>query len=299
MNTEQLEVVAKEYGNRHTQNVGMYFGQAAQHSRASLGRLQLLAVVLTVLGLSSLSLAQTLPSTTDPGRLRERFESQPQPGRAPEPTTDKRERAEAMPDSFKSLRLTLKTIRIEGATVVPVSRLQAQADTYTGREVTGSEILELLSSLTAIYRNAGYILSLVIVPPQTISDGTLTLSVIEGYIDRVNIQAGEGVDASLRERLTEIGENIRASRPIQAAVLERYLLIANSENSRVIPAGNSLAGNAEPDEWAGIQMAEASGLTGLGQTPTSVSGPGAAGSFIDSGQAVELDLSPRNERKKK
>lgn len=132
-----------------------------------------------------------------------------------------------MPASFKSVRLTLKTIRIEGATVLPASRLQAQADTYTGREVTGSDILELAASLTAIYRNEGYILSLVIVPPQTISDGTLTLRVIEGYIDRVSLQTGKGVGASLRARLAEIGENIRASRPTQAAVLERYLLIAN------------------------------------------------------------------------
>ena len=228
MKKEQLKVAAKEIGKQATQNVATHHEQAALHSQDGLlGGLRLLAVVLTFFGVSSLSLGQTLPSTADPGRLRERFESQPQPGRTPAPTTVRPEQAEALPDSFKSLRLTLKTIRIEGATVLPVSRLQAQADTYTGREVTGSDILGLLSSLTAIYRNAGYILSLVIVPPQTISDGTLTLSVIEGYIDRVNVQAGEGVAASLRERLVEIGENIRASRPIQAALLERYLLIAN------------------------------------------------------------------------
>lgn len=227
MNTEQLKVVAEEYGHRHRQNVGTYSGLAAQHPRAGLGGLQKLAVVLTVLGLSTLSLAQTLPATADPGRLRERLDSQPQPARTAEPPIVRRQRADAMPDSFKSVRLTLKTIRIEGATVLPAARLQAQADTYTGREVTGSDILELAASLTALYRNEGYILSLVIVPPQTISDGTLTLRVIEGYIDRVSLQTGKGVGASLHARLAEIGEKIRASRPTQAAVLERYLLIAN------------------------------------------------------------------------
>jgi hemolysin activation/secretion protein len=229
MENAQLKVEAKVDGDRRPPNGATYHDQAEQRSRkpTGLARLQQLAIGLTVLGLSSFSLAQTLPSTTDPGRLRERFESQPQPGRPPEPSTDRREQAAALPDSLKSIRLTLKTIRIEGATVLPLSRLQAQADTCTGREVTGSDILELASSLTALYRNAGYLLSLVIVPPQTISDGTLTLRVIEGYIDRVNIRAGEGVGASLRQRLAEIGEHIRASRPIQAALLERYLLIAN------------------------------------------------------------------------
>jgi hemolysin activation/secretion protein len=68
--------------------------------------------------------------------------------------------------------------------VLPGNVLQARADTYTGREITGNDILELASSLTAMYRNAGYILSLVVVPPQSLSDGTLTLRVVEGYIDR-------------------------------------------------------------------------------------------------------------------
>jgi hemolysin activation/secretion protein len=186
-----------------------------------------MAVALTALGLASLSLAQVLPSTADPGRLRERLGVEPQPARPPEPIEIKPRRADVVQDSLKSMRLTLKAIRIVGATAMPVAELQAQADTYTGREITGNEVLELASSLTATYRNAGYILSVVIVPPQAIVDGTLTLRVIEGYIDRVYLQTGEGVDASLAARLAEIGEKIRASRPIQAAVLERYLLIAN------------------------------------------------------------------------
>jgi cytoskeletal protein CcmA (bactofilin family) len=71
-------------------------------------------------------------------------------------------------------------------------------------------------------------------------------------------------------------------------------LIVSSENNRVIPAGNT-----EPGERAEIQMAQAGDLTGQGLAPRSLSGPDTAGSFIDSGQAVELDLSPRNKRKKK
>jgi hemolysin activation/secretion protein len=186
-----------------------------------------LAIGLTVLGMASVSLAQALPPATDPGRLRERFDIHPQPARPAEPAEVRRERADALPDSLKAVRLTLKSVRIEGATALPAADLQAKADSYTGREITGSEVLELASALTAMYRNAGYILSLVIIPPQSLADGTLRLQVIEGYIDRVYLQTGEGVGASLRAKLTEIGEKIKASRPIQAAVLERYLLIAN------------------------------------------------------------------------
>ncbi|EJL90812.1 hemolysin activation/secretion protein [Polaromonas sp. CF318] len=184
------------------------------------------ALVLS-LAFPVVALAQQQPSTIDPGRLRERFDFQPEPEPAPPPPQLRSEPAGLLPDSLKAIRVTLKEVRIESATVLPGNALQARADSYTGREITGADILELASSLTAMYRNAGYILSLVVVPPQSLADGTLTLRVIEGYIARVNVQAGPGVSAHVQEQLMRLGEKIQASRPIEGPVLERYLLIAN------------------------------------------------------------------------
>lgn len=171
--------------------------------------------------------AQPAPSTADPGLLRDRFDFQPPPETAPAPVERQDERPELLPDSLRAIRVTLNAIHIESKTVLPGGVLQAHADSYTGREITGSDILALASSLTVMYRNAGYILSLVVIPPQSLAGGTLTLRVIEGYIDRVNVQAGEELSPHVSARLMEIGEKIRASRPLQAFVLERYLLIAN------------------------------------------------------------------------
>ncbi|OOG37923.1 hypothetical protein B0B52_17605 [Polaromonas sp. A23] len=185
-----------------------------------------LAVLLIFL-FASQALAQPAPSTADPGHLRERFDIQPQPEPEPAPTERKDQQPDALPDSLRAIRVTLKSIEIEAATVLPDGVLQAQADSYTQREITGSDILTLASTLTAMYRNAGYMLSLVVIPPQSLAEGTLTLRVIEGYIDRVNVQAAEGVSPNVGARLAAIGEEIRASRPLQASVLERYLLIAN------------------------------------------------------------------------
>jgi hemolysin activation/secretion protein len=175
---------------------------------------------------ASMAAAQPAPSTADPGLLRERFDLQPPPTREPAPTERQDERTEVLPDSLRAIRVTLKSVEIEAATLLPGGVLQAQADSYTGREITGSDILTLTSALTAMYRNAGYMLTLVVIPPQSLADGTLTLRVIEGYIDRVNVQAGVGISPHVAARLAEIGEEIRASRPLQASVLERYLLIA-------------------------------------------------------------------------
>lgn len=185
------------------------------------------AAALMIFLLASHVAAQPTPSTADPGRLRERFDVQPQPESGPAPIERKDQRPDALPESMRSIRVTLKSIEIDTGTVLPGGVLQAQADRYTQREVTGSDILTLASTLTAMYRNAGYMLSLVVVPPQSLADGRLVLRVVEGYIDRVHVQAGEGVSPNVSARLAAIGEKIRASRPLQASVLERYLLIAN------------------------------------------------------------------------
>lgn len=185
------------------------------------------AVGLAGWSICLMALAQVVPPATDPGRLRERFDIPPSTDAGTVTPELKTQPPSGLPETLKSVRVTLDRIRVEGSSVLPAAVLQSRTDAYIGREITGGDILQLASELTVMYRNAGYILSLVLVPPQSLADGTLTLRVIEGYISAVTIQAGEGVSTHVREALAGIGERIKASRPLNAAVLERYLLIAN------------------------------------------------------------------------
>lgn len=181
-----------------------------------------------VLGLVTLTAAAHAqadppPASTDPGRLRERFDvpvSPPHEAQLPELKAGAREE---VPEAVKAIRVTLREIQVDGATVFTPAQLREQTDTYLGREISGSDIFGLAQALTAYYRNAGYFLSLVIVPPQTLTDGRLTLRVIEGYVHEVYIEGDERV----RKELAAIGEEIKSIRPLRAEVLERYLLIAN------------------------------------------------------------------------
>ena len=163
-----------------------------------------------------------LPSPADPSRIEERAAPQRPAPRRPEPAQIPRP-APVIPEALRNVRLILNEISIEGATVIPVQRLNAQARRYVDREITGADIFELAQSLTAIYRNEGYLLSQVIVPPQSLADRRLTLRVVEGYIANVHVEG----DPDARAMLLELGERIKASRPLEAGALERYLLIAN------------------------------------------------------------------------
>jgi filamentous hemagglutinin family protein len=74
-------------------------------------------------------------------------------------------------------------------------------------------------------------------------------------------------------------------------------LSSNAENNRVIPSGNNLA-EGSPADGPSLQLAQAGMLTGEGEPVTVKSSPSSAGEAIDNGQAVELDMSPKNEREK-
>jgi hypothetical protein len=74
-------------------------------------------------------------------------------------------------------------------------------------------------------------------------------------------------------------------------------LSSNAENNRVIPSGSSLAEGAPAGEPS-LQLAQAGMLTGEGEPAMVKSSPSGAGEAIDNGQAVELDMSPKNEREK-
>jgi len=67
-------------------------------------------------------------------------------------------------------------------------------------------------------------------------------------------------------------------------------LSSNSENNRVVPAGGVLDNGAE---GGGIQLAQAGGSAPQAGSDIVMSAPEAAGDAMDSGRAVELDMSPR------
>ncbi len=129
-----------------------------------------------------------------------------------------------VPAALRAVRVTLHTVVLENTTVFSVDDISALTAPYLGREITGTEIFELAQSLTAHYRNAGYILTRVVVPPQTLgADGRLVLQVIEGYIASVRVEG----DARVLDTLFTLAQKIKDSRPLRAQDLERYLLLAN------------------------------------------------------------------------
>jgi hemolysin activation/secretion protein len=123
------------------------------------------------------------------------------------------------------LKFVLQGIKITDNRVFSCEELLRPFQEYMGTTITLGKLEEIAHHITLFYQKAGYVLTQVIIPPQKINNGVVTLQVISGHIDKVEISGD--VKPELKELLECYGKEIQAMIPLQAKVLERYLLLAN------------------------------------------------------------------------
>lgn len=182
-----------------------------------------MAIGLVLLVASRAGHGQRLPDTADPGQLLRRFEERIEPQVRPPVRIPEAPPTEA-PAEAADVTFTLTGITLDGVSVYPEADLARLWQDELGEEVSLATIYEIAERITTRYRNDGYILSRAVVPPQEIAAGVVRIRVLEGYVDDVVIEGElQGRPSLVRAR----AERIRASRPLRAADLERYLLLLN------------------------------------------------------------------------
>jgi len=168
--------------------------------------------------------AQTIPNQVLPDRFEKRFEDPPLDPKFKKKLKLPKIKKPKLDPKLDMFRFILKDILIEGSTVYKKGDFFSLYKRLLNKEVSMADVYILAGDFTAKYRNDGYILSKVTVPPQRIEKGLIRVKVVEGYISKINIKG----DASDSDRLLKkFGKKIRRSRPLKAAVLERYTLLAN------------------------------------------------------------------------
>ncbi|MBC7780477.1 MAG: ShlB/FhaC/HecB family hemolysin secretion/activation protein, partial [Proteobacteria bacterium] len=84
-------------------------------------------------------------------------------------------------------RLRLVALRFEGNTVFSDAQLQEAGASSIGRDLGALELEELRQRVTLRYVDAGYINSGAVIPDQDVSDGVLTLRIVEGRLTDIRI----------------------------------------------------------------------------------------------------------------
>ena len=165
--------------------------------------------------------AVEIPNTAQPGRANRQMqieEARPEVGGATVITVPDDNGGAKKMDTKTTF--VLKGVSFENLTAFNEEEMRAEYADLIGTKVNLQTVNGLAAKITARYRNAGYILSRAVVPPQSIKGGVVKIKIVEGYINNVTV---EGVENSAL--INGYIEKLRNARPLNTATLERYLLL--------------------------------------------------------------------------
>lgn len=125
--------------------------------------------------------------------------------------------------SPQSQSFSVKTIKIQGNTLLPESELMALVAHLVGDERTLHDLRQAATTVQQAYREAGYGGVVAFVPEQKLQNGDVIIQVVEGKIDKVHISGNKRYDEAnifrslpyLRQEETPVIKNI--DRNIQMA----------------------------------------------------------------------------------
>ncbi len=130
----------------------------------------------------------------------------------------------------------LNDLRLNGAQALAAEDLKAVTDPYIGRNVTLGDLEALAQAITAKYRERGFFLATAVVPVQTVRDGIVEISVIEGRLGKVDVLVAP--EAPLSEaRVRGFLSALQPGEAVNAASYERAMLLLSDQPGVRVSSG--------------------------------------------------------------
>ncbi len=177
---------------------------------------------------SSSRLAQVPPNVSPdipPGTLEPtRPELPPLPSAPPEtptqpsPLTPPPEIPQTPPPEL-GVKVKVQRVEVLGSTVFSPQQLEAAVASFIGKEATFEELLAIRSAITQLYVDEGYSTSGAFLPPQDLTDGVVRIQVVEGAIEKIEI---EGL-SHLRDSYVRSRIQLATQTPVNLPRLEEAL----------------------------------------------------------------------------
>lgn len=180
------------------------------------------AAVSVALLVPAQALAQTIPSTAEPGVITRGIGDEPL-GRPQSDTGLVLGAEEAAGQNLSAEKVfTLNGVVLDGSTVYAQPDVDGFAKGYVGEKVSFADLNAISQAMTRDYREKGYVFSRVILPPQKIDGGVVHYQAIEGRVTDVQIEGDFKDQTHLIQR---IADQIKSDGPSNTADIERYLLL--------------------------------------------------------------------------
>ncbi|AFZ42843.1 surface antigen (D15) [Halothece sp. PCC 7418] len=175
--------------------------------------------VLMLLTFAPLALAQTDAGDVNPPSTAPLEELQPRPLPPPEELFSPPSAPEAVSEAEIPRTLTINAFRVVGSTVFSDEELTALLVPYTNRPLRFSELLQARNAITNYYLRQGYVTSGAILPPQKLTEGIVTIQVIEGKVEEIVVK----VEGRLNPDYIRDRAALAAKTPLQIDELQSAL----------------------------------------------------------------------------
>jgi hemolysin activation/secretion protein len=135
--------------------------------------------------------------------------------------------------SLDDLQFNVSEVAFDGNAVFSDVALQEYFASFINRPVSLPELNEVVETIEDKYKQAGYFLSRVYIPPQTLENGVLKIKVIEGYLSELYIEGGT---AGNRAKINELTAGLVNKKPLDLPSVEKAIRTLNAFPSTSVNA---------------------------------------------------------------
>lgn len=126
----------------------------------------------------------------------------------------------------------INRIDIVGVNAVPFDSIANLFQPLSGNTTTIAQLAATAEQATAVYKQAGYALSFVYVPPQLFEQGIARIVAVEGYVGNLQIVGDSGKSEEL---LREMAAPLLQERPLKLATFQRQTqLMARMQSLQIV-----------------------------------------------------------------
>ncbi|MDR0779768.1 MAG: hypothetical protein LBF16_03610 [Pseudomonadales bacterium] len=130
----------------------------------------------------------------------------------------------------------LRAVTFNGAVEISQAELATLARPYIGHAVTLSDLEQLAKNVSELYHARGYFLAQALVPVQTVRDGAVEISVIEGKLNRIEINVAEDAPISAARARAFLAA-LKPGEALNAKRYERVMLLLSDQPGIKVASG--------------------------------------------------------------
>jgi hemolysin activation/secretion protein len=162
------------------------------------------------------------------------------------------------PPSTPAVSVLVKKIEISGSSIFKADDFLPLVQPFEGRSLTLEDLRKVADSITQLYLDAGYITSRAVLVDQTITDGLVQIRVIEGSLEKIEIEGNQRVRSSYIRSRIQLGSQT----PLNQGRLEDQLRLLRFDPLFDNVEASLRAGTGLGQSILTVRVTEASGLIG-------------------------------------